>query len=108
MSKVCQLTGAKPSTGHNVSHSNRKTKRRYLPNLVTKRIIDPVTGKKIRVKMTVRALHTLAKNPSKFKVQLAAITKKQHAPKKPSMKKGSTKRPVAKKVVAKKEVATKA
>ena len=33
MSKVCQVTGKKPMAGHNVSHSNIKTKRRFLPNL---------------------------------------------------------------------------
>jgi len=36
MSKVCKLTGKKPISGHNVSHSNRKTKRRFV--LVTLRI----------------------------------------------------------------------
>ena len=34
MSRVCELTGKKPMVGHTVSHSNIKTKRRYLPNLV--------------------------------------------------------------------------
>ena len=33
MSKVCQVTGKRPMSGHNVSHSHRKTKRRFLPNL---------------------------------------------------------------------------
>jgi large subunit ribosomal protein L28 len=33
MSKVCQVTGKRPITGNNVSHSNRKTRRRFLPNL---------------------------------------------------------------------------
>ncbi|MFW6021728.1 MAG: 50S ribosomal protein L28 [Guyparkeria sp.] len=33
MSRVCQVTGKKPATGHHVSHSNIKTKRRFLPNL---------------------------------------------------------------------------
>ncbi len=33
MSKVCQVTGKRPLTGNNVSHSNRKTRRRFLPNL---------------------------------------------------------------------------
>jgi len=32
MSKVCQLTGKRPISGNNVSFSNRKTKRRFLPN----------------------------------------------------------------------------
>ncbi len=33
MSRVCQVTGKRPATGHHVSHSNIKTKRRFLPNL---------------------------------------------------------------------------
>ena len=33
MSRVCQVTGKRPITGHNVSHANNKTKRRFLPNL---------------------------------------------------------------------------
>ncbi len=33
MTKKCELTGVKPLKGHNVSHSNNKTKRRFLPNL---------------------------------------------------------------------------
>ncbi|MEM1215268.1 MAG: 50S ribosomal protein L28, partial [Bacteroidota bacterium] len=37
MSKVCQLTGKRPIVGNNVSHSNRKTKRRFVPNVQTKR-----------------------------------------------------------------------
>ncbi len=38
MSRVCQVTGKRPLVGHNVSHSNIKTKRRFLPNLHTHRI----------------------------------------------------------------------
>ena len=37
MSRVCQVTGKKPLVGHTVSHSNIKTKRRFLPNLHTHR-----------------------------------------------------------------------
>ncbi|MDZ7828502.1 MAG: 50S ribosomal protein L28 [Halofilum sp. (in: g-proteobacteria)] len=37
MSRVCQVTGKRPTTGHNVSHSNIKSKRRFLPNLHTHR-----------------------------------------------------------------------
>ncbi|HIE43998.1 MAG TPA: 50S ribosomal protein L28 [Candidatus Omnitrophica bacterium] len=38
MSKVCQICGKGPITGHNVSHSHRKTKRRWLPNLQRVRV----------------------------------------------------------------------
>ena len=76
MSQVCQLTGKKPQTGHNVSHSNRKTLRRYNPNLVTKKVVNPLTGKTVRLKISTRALRTLAKNPGKFSAQIAKLTAK--------------------------------
>ncbi|MEK7146409.1 MAG: 50S ribosomal protein L28 [Patescibacteria group bacterium] len=77
MSRVCQLTGAGPKSGHMVSHSNRKTKRRFLPNLVKKRILDPKTGTMVSIKMTARALRTIAKNPKKFAPQIHALAKKK-------------------------------
>ena len=76
MSRVCQLTGVGPKSGHNVSHSNRKTKRRFIPNLVTKKLYDEKTGVYVRVKMTARALRTLAKNPKKYADQVHALAKK--------------------------------
>ena len=76
MSRVCQLTGARPRAGHNVSHSNRKTNRRFLPNLLTKRLVDEATGLEIKVRMTARALRTMAKNPNKFKGAIEAMAKK--------------------------------
>ena len=76
MSRVCQLTGVGPKSGHNVSHSNRKTKRRFIPNLVTKKLYDEKTGVYVRVKMTARALRTLAKNPKKYAEQVHALAKK--------------------------------
>lgn len=76
MSKVCQLTGARPKSGHKVSHSNKKSNRRFLPNLVKKTVIDPKTGAKVSLKITARALRTLAKNPAKFAAQIHAFAKK--------------------------------
>ncbi|MFA5855142.1 MAG: 50S ribosomal protein L28 [Candidatus Gracilibacteria bacterium] len=76
MSKVCALTGAKPLSGHNVSHSNRKTNRRFLPNLIKKTVLDPKTGTKVHLKITARALRTLNKNPKKFAGKITAIAKK--------------------------------
>ncbi|TCS43964.1 50S ribosomal protein L28 [Reinekea marinisedimentorum] len=51
MSKVCQVTGKRPVTGNNVSHSQIKTKRRFLPNLHTHRFW--VEGEKRFVKLRV-------------------------------------------------------
>lgn len=62
MSQVCENCGKHPQTGYNVSHSMRHTKRRFLPNLVTKKIIDFKTGKSKRMKVCVKCLHTLT-NP---------------------------------------------
>jgi len=44
MSRVCQVTGKRPMSGHNVSHANNKTKRRFLPNLHTHRFWDRQEG----------------------------------------------------------------
>lgn len=76
MSRACQLTGAKPKSGHTVSHSNLKTKRRFDLNLVKKTVIDAKTGTKVKLRITARALRTLAKNPNKFSAQIHAMAKK--------------------------------
>ncbi len=61
MSKVCQITGKKPSTGHNRSHACNATKRRFMPNLVTKKVLDPKTGKMKKMKISTSALRALNK-----------------------------------------------
>lgn len=38
MSRVCQITGKRPTTGNNVSHANNKTRRRFLPNIQSRRV----------------------------------------------------------------------
>ena len=52
MSKVCQLTGKRPISGNNVSHSNRKTKRRFVPNLHKKRFFIPEKDEWITLKVS--------------------------------------------------------
>ena len=59
MSKVCQLTGKRPMVGNNVSHSNRKTKRRFLPNLHKKRFYVPETNQWVTIKVSANALRTI-------------------------------------------------
>ena len=61
MAKTCEITGKSPLTGHNVSHSNVKTKRRQMPNLHTKRLMNPATGRLETVRISTRGLRTLAK-----------------------------------------------
>ena len=61
MSKVCEICGKGPSSGNNVSHSVRRTKRRFLPNLIKKKIINPITGLLSKKKMCTRCLRTMSK-----------------------------------------------
>ena len=61
MSKVCQLTGKRPITGNNVSHSNRKTKRRFLPNLQKKRFYIPEMNEWVTLKVSTDALRSINK-----------------------------------------------
>lgn len=61
MSRVCQLTGKSVMVGNNVSHSNRKTKRRFLPNLVTKKFYLPEEDRFITLKISTSALRTITK-----------------------------------------------
>lgn len=61
MAKTCEITGKSPMVGHNVSHSNVKTKRRQMPNLHTKRLLNPATGKMETMRVSTRAMRTLAK-----------------------------------------------
>jgi large subunit ribosomal protein L28 len=61
MAKVCDLTGKKPITGNYVSHSNRKTKRRFMPNLHTKKFFMPETGEWVTLKVSASAIRTISK-----------------------------------------------
>ena len=62
MSRVCDLTGKRPITGNNVSHSNRKTKRRFLPNLHKKRFFIPELDKWVSLKVSSKALRSIDKH----------------------------------------------
>ncbi len=62
MARVCQVTGKKPVVGNSVSHSNIKTKRRFLPNLQTKRFYYAEEDRWITLKVSTDALRTINKN----------------------------------------------
>ena len=62
MARVCQLTGKRPITGNKVSHSNIKTKRRFLPNLQTKRYFLAEEDKWVTLKLSSEAIRTINKN----------------------------------------------
>ena len=61
MARVCQVTGKVPLTGHNVSHSNIKTKRRFLPNLQTKKFYLAEEDKWITLKLSTEGIRTINK-----------------------------------------------
>ena len=62
MARVCQVTGKRPITGNKVSHSNIKTKRRFLPNLQTKRFFLAEEDKWVKLKLSSDAIRTINKN----------------------------------------------
>ena len=61
MSRVCELTGKKPMVGNTVSHSNIKTKRRYLPNLVNVTVHSDSLGQSYSARVSAAALRTIDK-----------------------------------------------
>ena len=61
MAQVCQLTGKRVIVGNNVSHSNRKTKRKFKPNLITKRFYVPEEDNWVTLKISAAALRTVNK-----------------------------------------------
>lgn len=61
MSKVCEVSGKKTMFGHKVSHSNRKTNRRFQPNLQKKRFFIPEENRWVEMKISTSALRTINK-----------------------------------------------
>jgi large subunit ribosomal protein L28 len=61
MSRICDLTGKKPLSGHYVSHSNVKTKRKFYPNLHLKKFFVPELEQWIQLKICNAALRTIDK-----------------------------------------------
>jgi large subunit ribosomal protein L28 len=59
MSRRCELTGKGAQVGHKVSHSNRKTKRRFLPNLLHLTLISDTLGRSVRLRLSAHALKTV-------------------------------------------------
>lgn len=61
MSRICDLTGKKPMSGHYVSHSNVKTNRKFYPNLQVKKFFVPELDQWIQLKVCMAALRTIDK-----------------------------------------------
>lgn len=62
MSKVCQITGKKVITGNNVSHSKRRTKRKFYPNLFTKKFYVAEEDKWVTLKVSAAGIRNIDKN----------------------------------------------
>jgi large subunit ribosomal protein L28 len=59
MSQRCELTGKGPLVGHKVSHSNRKTKRRFLPNLLNVTLRSDALGRAVKLRVSAHAFKTV-------------------------------------------------
>ena len=59
MSRRCDLTAKSPQVGHKVSHSNRKAKRRFLPNLCNVTLISESLGRSVRLRISANALKSV-------------------------------------------------
>jgi large subunit ribosomal protein L28 len=62
MSRVCQVTGKRPQSGNNVSHANNKTRRRFLPNLQSKRFWLEDEKRWVRLRVSHKAMRTIDKD----------------------------------------------
>ena len=62
MARVCQVTGKAPMVGHNVSHANNKTRRRFLPNLQRRKFWGESENRWVRLRLSNAALRTIDKN----------------------------------------------
>lgn len=61
MSRICEVTGTRPITGHKISHSNVKTNRWFYPNLQVKKYFVPELNRWVSLKLTTRAMRTIDK-----------------------------------------------
>lgn len=59
MSRICQVTGARPGFGHHVSHSHRRTKRRFDVNLQSKRYWVPSLSRNVTLTLSARGIKTI-------------------------------------------------
>ena len=61
MSRVCQVTGKRPLSGNNVSHANNKTRRRFLPNLHSRRFWSEAENRWVRLCVSTKGLRIIDK-----------------------------------------------
>ena len=86
MSKKCELTGKIPLKGHNVSHANNKTKRRFLPNLKKVKFKSEILNKSMRLTVSNAGLRSVDKKGS-FDEFLKNVKNKNLSPRLKKLKK---------------------
>ena len=62
MSRRCTISGKGVMSGHNVSHANNKTKRRFMPNLQSTRLVSDALNQQVRLRLTPHAIRTIEHN----------------------------------------------
>ena len=73
MSRVCQITGKKVMVGNNVSHSKRRTKRKFLPNLFKKKFYLPEEDRWISLTVSANGIRTINKNGLNASLNVAKV-----------------------------------
>ena len=86
MSKKCELTGKIPMKGHNVSHANNKTKRRFLPNLKKVKFTSELLKRSLKVTVSNAGVRTVDKKGS-FDEFLKTVKNKNLSPRLKKLKK---------------------
>jgi large subunit ribosomal protein L28 len=61
MARRCSLTGKGVQAGNNVSHANNKTRRRFLPNIQSRRLFSETLGRSVRLRIATNTLRTIEK-----------------------------------------------
>ena len=101
MSKKCELTGKSPLKGHNVSHANNKTKRRFLPNLKKVKFTSELMKRSLKLTVSNAGVRSVDKKGS-FDEYLKTVKNKNLSPRLKKLKKGILiKSPFKKKPLAK-------
>jgi large subunit ribosomal protein L28 len=75
MARVCEITGKKVMTGNNVSHSKRRTKRKFYPKLLTKKFFIPETGESVTMKISAAGLRIINKKGISAVLKEMAVAK---------------------------------
>ena len=87
MSKKCELTGKNPMKGHNVSHANNKTKRRFLPNLKKVKFTSELMKRSLKLTVSNAGVRSVDKKGS-FDEYLKVVKNKNLSPRLKKLKKG--------------------